>query len=353
MRRTQIPRILPLLSVFFLLLLAPEVARGQAINADQASDADRAAARELTMAGLAALDRRDYVAAEKTLEQATGILWAPTIGLGLGRARAGLGKLVSAQEAFNRVTAAPVTRDSSPAFQQAVLDASRELEALRPRIPKLVITVRGATTAVVTFDGARVAPGALGAPRPADPGQHIIRARAPGFAPSEVTVTLVERTTQNVILELKPGEDNSPPDEPAPVPAVTAAGVQPSVPAQASPTWTTQRTLALVSGGVGVVGLVVGGVYGMQVISSNNSSKADCSQTNANICTQQGVSLRNDAFSDGTISTAAFVAGGVLAAGGVVLLLTAPSSDASGVGRVEVLPTALGADIGIGLRGTW
>jgi hypothetical protein len=263
-----------------ILSCLPGTAFAQPVSVDQASEGDRAAARELTMAGLDALDRKDYAAAEKNLEHASTILWAPTIGLGLARARVALGKLVSAQDAYSRVTATPVTRDSAPAFQQAILDANRELQALRPRLPKVIITVRGAAPGEVTLDGARISPGSLGAPRPVDPGHHVIRARAPGFAPAEATVTLAESATQNVVLELKPGDDTSPIEPPAPPARASAVEPGGTAPAERPSTWTTQRTLALSAGGVGVVGLVIGGVVGTQAISSNNSSKTDCSPTN-------------------------------------------------------------------------
>ena len=42
------------------------------------------------------LDKRDFAGAEQAFARAAGILWAPTIGLGLARARVGLGKLVGA-----------------------------------------------------------------------------------------------------------------------------------------------------------------------------------------------------------------------------------------------------------------
>jgi len=135
--------------------------------------------------------------------------------------------------------------------------------------------------------------------------------------------------------------------------------VQTSAPlAVVSPTeppssWSTQRTVALTVGGAGVVGLVIGGIFGAQAISKNSDSKAYCMQASPDLCYPQGLSLRSDAQSAATVSTAAFVAGGALAAGGIVLWLTAPSSKATGTGQVEILPGALGADVGLALRGRW
>jgi hypothetical protein len=337
--------------VLAILGLAPTLTHAQPVNVDQASDGDRAIARELTIAGLDALERGDYARAEQSFQRATTILWAPTIGLGLARARAGLGKLLGAQEAYNRVSSAAVTPDASPAFRQAVLDANRELAALRPRVPKVLITLRGAPTADVTLDGVRIAPVSLGLPRPTDPGRHVIRARAPGFAPTEVTITLPERSTQSVVLDLKPGVDDLPIEAPGSAPA--PPGSQ-AVPHGAAPTlWATQRTLALVAGGAGVAGFALTAVFTAQAASKNNDSKPHCLPNNPDLCDPQGLSLRSDAQTAATIATATFIAGSALVTGGTVLWFTAPSSEATGSGRLEILPASLGADIGLGLRGRW
>ena len=80
-----------------LSLGAPALAMAQAGGSEQASDAERSVARQLTVNGLEALDKKDFVAAEAAFSRAATIFLAPTIGLGLARARAGVGKLVGAQ----------------------------------------------------------------------------------------------------------------------------------------------------------------------------------------------------------------------------------------------------------------
>ena len=67
-----------------LLVGSPGVALAQPASAEQASDGDKAIARQLTSTGLDALDRRDYPAAETALARAESLYWAPTIGLGFG-----------------------------------------------------------------------------------------------------------------------------------------------------------------------------------------------------------------------------------------------------------------------------
>jgi hypothetical protein len=87
---------------------------------------------------------------------------------------------------------------------------------------------------------------------------------------------------------------------------------------------------ALVVGGVGVAGLVVGGVFGIRTIDLKNQRGQYCDANN--VCNnQQGVSLDRDARTSATVSTVSFIAGGLLAAGGVVLVLTAPRAAAPSV----------------------
>jgi len=107
--------------------------------------------------------------------------------------------------------------------------------------------------------------------------------------------------------------------------------------------------VGLVTAGVGVVGLGVGTAFGLVAKSKNDASNS--SGCNGNNCTSQAAATRRDALSAANVSTVAFVAGGVLAASGVVLWLAAPKGDADqGVG---VTPVALGAGGGIQVTGGW
>ena len=88
--------------------------------------------------------------------------------------------------------------------------------------------------------------------------------------------------------------------------------------------WSGQRTIALVAGGVGLAGIVVGSVFGLMSRSSWSSSQSEC-PSSAN-CPQhaQAVTDHDTASTQATISTIAFAAGGVALAAGAVLWFTAP-----------------------------
>jgi hypothetical protein len=77
--------------------------------------------------------------------------------------------------------------------------------------------------------------------------------------------------------------------------------------------------------GFGVAGLAVGGAFGVQTLVLKNQRSHFCDASN--VCTSgQGVTLDHDARTAATVSTIAMIAGGVVAASGVLLVLTAPRS---------------------------
>jgi hypothetical protein len=104
----------------------------------------------------------------------------------------------------------------------------------------------------------------------------------------------------------------------------------------------TQKILAIVAAGVGVVGVGVGTVFGVQAISKHN----DAAQACPNLCADQaGVAMWSDAQSAGNLSTAGFVVGAVGLVGAAILWLTAKSPH--GGGQMGLGPG------GLELRGAW
>src|SRR5262249_19758572 len=154
------------------LAAAPDAARAQ-------SDADRATARVLATEGETALSKKDYETAAERFGRAESLFHAPSLVLNLARAHAGLGKLVQAQEEYNKVTLESANGNAT--YARAIEDAKRELKALEPRVPWVILKLdgAGADTAVVTIDGASFPRAALGVKRPIDPGHHVVHAAAP------------------------------------------------------------------------------------------------------------------------------------------------------------------------------
>jgi hypothetical protein len=169
-------------------------------------------------------------------------------------------------------------------------------------------------------DGIVVAASDLGQRMVLDAGDHLFEAAAPGKKPWRATAHLapgarVEMTVPDLLDESAP-----PPPLPAPqLPAPTREGSLVSG----------QRLWAVVAGGLGVVGLGVGSAFGIVSISDHSSAKSACPVPNP--CSDQNAAGKwSDATSAGNVSTIAFVAGGVLAAGAAALWLTAPTTRSTG-----------------------
>ena len=103
--------------------------------------------------------------------------------------------------------------------------------------------------------------------------------------------------------------------------------------------------MAIVAGGVGVVGLVVGSVFGLKSKSLHDDAAKSC---NGSVCSDQsGVDAGNDAYSAGTVSTVGMVVAALGLGGGVALWLTAPKSPQSSSAKL-----VLNAG-GLNVRGTF
>jgi hypothetical protein len=91
--------------------------------------------------------------------------------------------------------------------------------------------------------------------------------------------------------------------------------------------------LGYTAGALGLVSLVGGGFLGYRAYALKQESLDECLVAEPNACNERGASLRGEAQNYGNVATAAVIAGGALAATGLVLLLTAPSGE---TGEVHV-----------------
>lgn len=184
---------------------------------------------------------------------------------------------------------------------------------LAPNISKLVIEVPPPASVdglSVALDGRPVARAEWGVATPIDPGRHTMRISAPNrvTATREVAFdgTAAQKTVSIPVLAVRPA--------PVPEPVV----------AEGEPRGRTQRILGFVVGGVGVAGLAMGAVFGFRASAQNDEASAHC--RDVNLCDAEGIRLDEEARDAAMVSTVAFIAGGALAAGGLVLLLTAPNA---------------------------
>jgi hypothetical protein len=299
----------------------------QAGAAQEVDDATRASARQLGYAGVEAYEAQNYPTASDKLERAYRVLQVPTLGLWSARALVKLGKLVEAQERYLKVGRLAVSGGDAEVQRKAQADAARELSALEPRLASVQIELSGASADDVSLsiDNAPIASALIGEPRPMNPGAHTLVARR-GSEEKRVNVNLSEGEKQRVVLSFAGTETTTGGAAPAPTKASPATSEPASVPARDQSSGSTQRLLGWVTVAAGGAGLAFGGITGGMALSKKNGFESN-PRCNDSAC---GPSQQGDVDSYNslrTMSSIGFIAGGTLAAAGVVLLLTAPSSE--------------------------
>jgi hypothetical protein len=310
-----------LLCLAVLFAWAPGVSHAQ-------SDADKTTARNLAMEGQKALDADDYETAVDRFKRAEALFHAPTLLLGLARSYVGLRKYVEAMETYNTIIREKIHADASDAFKQAATDAEREVEGLDQKIGWVTINVTGADGPTVTVDGESVSNASLGVKRAVNPGDHVVKAGAEGFETSEESFSISAGGAEDVTLELKPGEGELP---------VDGGGGEAG---EASGSSDTLQLVGFVALGVGAAGLIVGGVTGGLAMGKHGDLEDNCPNNQCPADQQDNL----DSFETmGTVSTIGFIAGGVLAAVGIALVLvTTLGGDEGDEEAAATLSTELG-----------
>jgi hypothetical protein len=193
----------------------------------------------------------------------------------------------------------------------------------------------------VKWDGRAIGAGLFGSAFPVDSGDHAIEAGAPGH----------KSWTGKVVVRANGGTSNVE----VPALALGASDAAPGAMGPDVPFWGAQRTIGLGAGLVGLVGVVVGSIYGVKAIGKKSDADAGCDPKDPTRCSEAGAALRLEEKAAGTISTVSFIAGGAAFAGGVVLFVTAPRSHAKAgeAIRLEALPAVAGGDLGLTLRGSF
>ena len=219
--------------------------------------------------------------------------------------------------------------------------ATQRAHTLESGLAKLTIDVaRGNETLLgfeISNDGVTVPSAQYGAPVPVDPGEHKIEASAPGKRTYSEVVNLTNGTGHITVplltdLGTPAGESKATLTSVTSSSKLADSSMLTSIPRSSSGSsrdaltsaGRSQRVLSYVLGSVGLIGVGIGTYFGFTAMHSNTESKSQCNADNANLCPDQGVSLRNDALRDARISTAGFIAGGALLAAGAIFYFTAP-----------------------------
>jgi hypothetical protein len=224
-------------------------------------------------------------------------------------------------------------------------DCAERLTEIESAMPTIVFEAKEGggsdlTAVKVAVDGSPLADRLDGAALAVDPGEHVFRFESEGLPVVEKKLVIREsekgRRERIVLGSASP-----------PAPRIVPSTSDVASPRAESDAGGTQRTVGLVTGGVGVVGLVVGSIFGLVSKSTYDGALKDNCNNNPASCNGDGVTAGKDAHSQATIATIGFVAGGVLLAGGALLYFTAPKSG------VSVAPAVGANSAGLGAWGTW
>jgi hypothetical protein len=326
-------------ALFAILMLATS-ATAVAQQPAPAATADEAKRGELYGEGIRLAAASRWAEAKDRFQAALALRASPKVFFSLAQTEEQLGQVASASRDYGRAL------DAARAAREPEVEASSEraIAAVAPRVPRVRIVVSGAGEATATLNGE---PAKIGEPLPVDPGAYHVVVSAAGHREATATVAIGERQQIDVPI----GVDQTPSGSVAVVPLpATVSGPRP---AETSPvteghsgSW---RAAAIVTAGLGLVGVGVGSYLGLDAKSKLDESNNSGCAPNDN-CSPAAGKIRDDAITAGNASTVAFIVGGVLLAGGVVLWLVAPSRKVATVG---LSPMGLPRGSGLALSGGW
>jgi serine/threonine-protein kinase len=222
------------------------------------------------------------------------------------------GRLASAWAAYLEVAAATKT-----AGQVAREEVARDrATALEPRLCRLTIhaeSLEGLGLPAVSRDEKTLGPDALGVAVPVDSGTHTVSATANGKK-SWSTRVVVSGEGESISVEIPHLEPDAPTQG-----AVEELAIPATRSAESGPRRAVRWSLLALGG----AGIAAGTYLAVRAIADWSGGDGSCS---GNACRDPGFGARTGAAREGDLATVAFIVGAAASAGGVLLWLTAPST---------------------------
>jgi hypothetical protein len=289
-------------------------------QAEEDTAAETAAARTLAVDGLKLAQAGKCDEAIPKLERAEKLHHSAIVLSRLGECQVSEGKLVEGTEMLRKVLREPLPANPSPALSKAYEHAQNTLDTAKPKIAGLTISVTApaGTELRLTVDGQVIATTLLDSELPADPGDHVIEATAPGFLRALARVTLNAADKRTVALKLD-ADPNAPVASPASASddaKVSSAATPPQNRASThldapvvpeAPPPAPSHAAAYVSWSVGLVGVGVGTAFGLITLKDKHNLNSTC---DSNVCPASSRNSVDTAKRSGNISTIAFGVGG-------------------------------------------
>lgn len=238
--------------------------------------------------------------------------------LNLGNCYESLGKTASAHRYFRRAEEVASARQDAKRRDEAAQRATALEKEMASIVVHLPPSLRSPTVEV-RLDGEPLPEAQLEKPTPVDPGAHEIKITDPPEARQQTALTVArgEHAEWTATVSAPPPvlAEASPPQSPAP-------------PAEEKRPSSAQRTVAFVTGGVGLGALAASAIFGVISLSAHSSvigrcpTYPTCSPDNR----AELEDMNGNAKTAGNVATVNLVGGAVLLATAVVLLVTAPES---------------------------
>ncbi len=340
-------RIVSLALALSIALPAPALAADKAAAAGASSRPEPSAeqlsvARQKFQQALALQTGGNWARALGLLKEVAEIKATPQVRFNMALCEENLGELVAALGDYELAAL-----DAHAAKVDHVeAEAIDRLEKLKARIPKLLIVkTEDSGQATYTLDGVQLGESALDHELPVDPGTHVVRLESRGRAPVEQEVHVDSGEVATVKFTLPPREEPTPV---APPPAPEDDGTD------------TRRTLAYVSGGLGIASLATSGFFFLRRQDAINDLEEQC-PTHKN-CPSDGKDIADRGRTATTIANVTLGVGAALTATAAVLFFTSGSKPASEDARtsnerrsawasIELAPTHPSTPLGATLSG--
>jgi hypothetical protein len=270
------------------------------------------------------------LAASQQVEASSGTL------INLADCHARQGRTASAWSEF--LAAARLARAQGNPARTA--EAERRAREMEGRLSYLRVLVDAAVPGLrVERDGQPLEPAELGTRLPVDPGEHELRASAPGHAP---WATRVSVGAAGELRELRiPALASEGFAAPRPLPVAVAAVPLRGEGSQVAPP---SRLPAYLAGGAGLALVGVGGFFGVRARSSYHSADTECPTHTG--CSPHALELRQRAGDQANLANLGIAAGVAAIGAGAVLFLTSRATGETPVALFPAFgPTELGANV--------
>lgn len=204
--------------------------------------------------------------------------------------------------------------------------ARQHIEKLEPVLSSVTIVRAAGVRGDVHLDGVLLGEATLGAPTPVDPGHHVVEASAPGKRPWRADLDVGPNADKKLVEvpELQ--------DEPSPGAPTTVRTSNPE-----------RRAAGIMLGGLGVAGLAVGTLAGLQAARKWSVRQSDCP---GNYCDAAGLDADTTARHLAAVSDVGLGVGVVALGFGAVLVLTSKSNETHAEVRPDVGPGHAGMMVG-------